>query len=818
MAGRKVGLGWLFGLFCSRRVTADRGGVAIGRDNYGSVSVLNVTDVPPTEVLEDLDGYLTRHAAQQLEHEKHSGKYIPDVFVEIRGAKNLARTFAHPVLFFRRSAEGVQRISIPATNRFLTKAGLPTLSFPAVKSGDAPPTMTAVREAAARIVGELSETKTEIEELRKAGSTAKVRPGCEAYFSENSYRMQTFGWGVIREIEARQNELNAAVASVFMLVGRAGQGKTNFVCDFVSTFLFRHNVPCAYITGRRLSTLSELPLDEAIRRLIFPDAGFNFHDAAKLLSAHAEKIQKPFILIIDGLNEHRKIRSFSLQLESFIETVAAYPYIKLLLTCRSEFFDQRFGNLLGISSADRIFIQRSPERERDTDQHYEEIQDGYFQFFKINKQKVAQQVLDSLRSDILLLRFFCEAYGARNRPAQYVQPTIRNLYRGEIFKTYLERKLGAADLFIQQVSDKLVPQGAMPSLISVLEHIVEHMLRSAKYGDVPISAIPDALHDALYGLLDEELVLRRDAPTNSSVFTPSQDTINFTFDEFRDYILSEYLVHRVFNKDPSVFQRYVNNSTPVDTEAIEGTKRYLFYASREERNSEFFDFFRRQQWYTDVYPVEIFNIDARLLQPEDVDAVLGVLKEGGYQACNVARSLAVRWNEEDNPLLNLRLLVSYLSNLDDGPFDALAKQTFRTEYGDRGLSATAFCKFVTRSVLPDLDRYLSIPNSLFTFLILLFPVDGGRELENECMATFRKLIEARPHVAIDVLAQSLEFRTGKHKPYVWKLLTQYCQHVSIAKRKILEELLGDPGPAATAALKREMARFAVRSKTCEPQA
>lgn len=603
-----------------------------------------------------------------------------------------------------------------------------------------------------------------------------------------------------------------------MLVGRAGQGKTNFVCDFVSTFLFRHNIPCAYLTGRRLSTLSELPLDEAIRRLIFPDAGFNFHDAAKLLSAHAEKIQRPFVLIIDGLNEHRKIGNFSLQLESFIETVTAYPYIKLLLTCRSEFFDQRFGNLLRSRSADRIFIQRSPERERDADQHYEEIQEGYFQFFGINTNKVAPQVLDSLRSDILLLRFFCEAYGARNKPAHYVQPNIRNLYRGEIFRTYLERKLGAADLFIRQASDKLAPQGAIPSLISVLEHIVDHMLRSAKYGDVPISAIPDALHDALYGLLDEELVLRRDAPTDSSVFASSQDTINFTFDEFRDYILAEYLVDRVFNKDRSAFLGYLNDSTPVDTEAIEGTKRYLFYASREERNSEFFAFYRREQWYTDVYPVEIFNIDARLLQPEDVDAVLGVLKGGGYQACEVARSLAVRWNEEDNPLLNLRLLVSYLSNLDDGPFDALAKQTFRTGYADKGLSATALCKFVTRSVLPDVERYLSIPNSLFTFLILLFPVDGGAELENECMATFRKFIEKRPHVAIDVLVQSLEFRTGQHKPYIWKLLTQYCQHVSLAKRKTLEELLGDPGPAASTALKREMARFSVRSKTCEPQA
>jgi hypothetical protein len=809
----KVAIKWFAGLFGGRRVTSDRGGVAIGGHNYGSVSVLTVTDTPPQAVLDDLDGYLARQAARQLESERHSGKYIPDVFVETRTAKNLARTFAHPALFFQRSMEGTHRISIAATNRFLTKAGLPTLSFPIATDDDAALSMTKVSDTSARVIRELSETKAEIEKLRTAGSNILVKAGCEAYFSENSYHMQMFGWGLARDIDARQDELNAVKARVFILVGRAGQGKTNFVCDFVDNFLFKHGIPCAYITGRRLSTLADESLDDAIRKLTFPDAGFSFHDAEKLLSEHAEKIQKPFVLIVDGINEHRRIANFSIQLESFIEAVMAFPHIKLLLTCRSEFFDQRFGNLLRSPSASRIFLQRSPERERDEDQHYEDLQAGYFAFFIVDTKKVSRQVLHSLKSDILLLRFFCEAYGAKNKPSNYVQPNIRNLYRGEIFRTYLERKLGAANLFIQQGSDKLAPQGALPDLISVLQHTVEHMLRSAKYGDVPISVIPENLHDALYGLLDEELVLRRDAPASGSVFSSSQDTINFTFDEFRDYLLAQYLVDRVFNNDPSEFQKYVDNSTPVDSEAIEGTKRYLFYASRDEQNPKFFDFFRCQQWYADVYSVEVFNIDTRSLEPEDVDHVIDLLRTGGHIAREVARSLAVRWNKDDNRLLNLDVLVSYLSQLDDREFDSAAKETFRTvRYDDNGLSATAFCKFITRVILIDINSYLASTNSLFAFLILLFPVDDAPDLENECMATFRSFMAQFPSNAADLLLQSLNYRTAQHKPYAWRLLAEFYGRVSVAQRETLEALIREIGNSGTTALQREMARYVDRSK------
>ena len=199
-------------------------------------------------------------------------------------------------------------------------------------------------------------------------------------------------------------------------------------------------------------------------------------------------------------------------------------------------------------------------------------------------------------------------------------------------------------------------------------------------------------------------MLRRDAPAGSSVFSQSQETINFTFDEFRDYLIAQYLVDQTFATNPDDFQNYIDNANPANCEAIEGIKRYLFYASRDESNVHFFDYYRAQSWYADVYPAEVFNIDTGLQRADDCDAIVGLLKAGGFVAKNVARSLSFRWYTRDNELLNLGLLVSYASQIDDNAFKDLIVGTFKTvRYSNDGAATTDFCRFINSHVLLNLD-------------------------------------------------------------------------------------------------------------------
>ena len=750
-------------------MSASNGSVAIGNNNYGIVNIANGSILQSSE---DIGSILAAQCRRQLEYEKRSGKYIPDVFVETRETKNLVRTFSHPVLFLTRTLEAIDRLNLPATNRFLTKAGLPILPCLDLHGNHTVHTLNDVCASVTQISIKLSEITTALEAYERESQEEPlpfpIKPGCEPFYEQNNYLFRWgFGWGVKKQINERVDELKAAQARVFILTGRAGQGKTNFVCDFVERFLLKHEIPCAYLSVRTISSLQVAEVGEAVQRLIFNGEAHSFPNAAKLLSLHAAKLNKPFVLVVDGLNEHPRILEFSKQMEHFVDAVLEYPNIKLLLTCRSEFFQQRFGNLIEMAAPDSIFVHDEHERLRD-EERYDEMQQSYFSFFEVRSELVSEQVIESLKTDILLLRFFCEAYGAKGKPADYQQPKIENIYREHIFKIYLEKKLGSADLFMQQASVGASRVGNKCDLRAILEGILKHMLDSWHFSDVPVSAIPVNLRSALDALLDEELVLRRDAPTGLSVFSQEQETINFTFDEFRDYLLAQYLLYRIYATDVAEFNKHIEKNDPKDSQIVEGIKKFLFYASRHKENEGFWDFYRHKSWYADVFSYEIFNIDAKLIRSEDVKCITEILKIGGEKARAVARKLAISWHSKRHPLLNLDLLLSIVTSGDDLQINNLIMANFKPDWrGDRSSLASSFCKFVAEKVLPDFNPTTDeAEKNLFRLLVLLLPVDANANLDSECMDLFRKVLEQHHDFGIGLLADSLQYRPTLHMPYV----------------------------------------------------
>ena len=146
------------------------------------------------------------------------------------------------------------------------------------------------------------------------------------------------------------------------------------------------------------------------------------------------------------------------------------------------------------------------------------------------------------------------------------------------------------------------------------------MISTGQFGNVPTTLIPDELQRALYSLLDEELIIRRD-PAGTQESGSATETINFTFDEFRDYMLAQYLVCRVFQRGESEFAAAVAKIDPERSQSVEGLKRFLFYASRKDGDTAFHDFYKDHAWYADAYPSEVFNLDPRQLATADRNAM-----------------------------------------------------------------------------------------------------------------------------------------------------------------------------------------------------
>ncbi len=721
---------------------------------------------------------LSTQVRRQLDFERKSGKYIPQVFVETRSTKDLARAFAHPVLFLPRTVEAIGRINIPGFSRVLGKCGLPPLP-PLTKNAGRLHSPDGAPEAVDRIFGELALLRSAVapyEALRyKDPPPLPIPAARRPFFDANTFTLQEFGLGLKWRLKDVDHALRAVRSRVFILTGKAGQGKTNFVCDFVEKFLIPHQIPSAYLSGRALSGFSTSDLGDTIQKLVLDGKTASFSKAAELLSDHARDARKPFVLVIDGLNEHHRLSEFALQLHQFIGTFLQYPNLRLLLTCRSEFFRQRFGALVSDPViAEQTLLWEANEQKLD-DESFDRMVDGYFEFFGVTEARVSERVTHLLRKDVLLLRFFCEAYGSKGKGPDYVQPTIRGIYRDQIFEIYLSRKLDTAHSFFARLTDQVAPVSPKAELWSVLEQLLQHMLSTWTFGNVPASVVSKELQPAFYSLLDEELILRRDMPPDDRPFPSATETINFTFDEFRDFLLAQFLLRRVYSSaDRSAFESCVSRGAPEEHQVVEGIKRFLFYASRQPANSEFWEYYKTTAWYSDVYDDEVFKIDGELHTPLDEEAAVASLRTGGDRGRNVARSLALNWHREFSPVLNLGLLLGHITQSTDHAFDDLIAKTFRTvDYGQhQGANASAFAEFVVEKIFPTFSTAPDALNQwIVRFMIVLLPVDANANMNSKVDEAFRQLITSQKTYTVGLLEESLDWTLTRHLPYVWRLLS-----------------------------------------------
>jgi hypothetical protein len=722
----------------------------------------------------DVLGLSQKTSRDHVEYEKRTGRYIPGVFVETRETKQLARCFCHPVLFFQRSTESTKLLNLLRWNRFLDRAGLPPLPVPTFSSISYEKTLCGVYQASIGAAESLESLLTAIKEYKsdehRAMLASSVPSPKRAFFEMNAHALRNELQTLPYFVNDILDELKLPKKRIFMLTGRAGQGKTNLLCDLVENFLFKHEIPCAFVSARELGLKQNADLGKTICEHLFGSKITTIKDAWELLSREAVRLGKPFVLVIDGLNEHRNIQLFAQQLEIVVDAMLQYPGLRCLFSCRSEFFEDRFSNFVKGHLNSEMFLCNATEGRLE-DAERDELVTLYFAHFQIDEGRVAEEVRKELTRDMLLLRFFCETYGGRDKDSNYVQPDIRHFYRDELFERYLNQKLNTADLFLQTITTAVSPISTVQSLQRVLELCAERMISTWEFSNVPMSAIPGELHAALYSLLDEELIIRKDAVRDQAIGV-SSDALNFTFDEFRDYMLAQYLLHRVFPIDRSRFALLLNKSDAERSQPTEGLKKFLFYASRKTKNDVFYHFYQGLPWYADVYDTEVFNLDGRILGDGDRVRIRERLAKNDYRAAAISQRLSFRWSGSYWQVLNLSLLLEFMSSAATEVYRRLIVENFGAHrHMAEDSLAVEFCAFSSKiASRKDFDQRFDEFRPIVEFLILLLPVESTSLLNSPAYDVLLKFLRRSAAHVTELLLESLNYGFDDHKPFVWRLL------------------------------------------------
>ncbi|WP_234054165.1 MULTISPECIES: hypothetical protein [unclassified Xanthobacter] len=483
--------------------------------------------------------------------------------------------------------------------------------------------------------------------------------------------------GTASRLTSRLNDARALIGlicnKIFLVTSMAGQGKTNFVCDLVENQFRLFEIPCLFIPARQLNGFAPgTRLFNYIAHNRYAPDGTKLHDYLALFDQVAHDVEKPFVILIDGINEVTDLTSFNEELKAFCSAVCQYDCIKLVITCRSEFFDERFATMLDEPFAAHIHRVNDLRSEM-TDLSKARLLNAYLAHFRIKGSRQGQAKA-FLENDLLLLRIFCERYEGSD--VGYVT----DIYKGDLFVDYLRKKIGSFPLQHQAK--------AQPTLFK----IAASMLAADDFSKLSVRDFSAEEQEIVRRFVEDDVILRREVDSGG-LAAVGDLAISFTYDELRDFTIAYQLVGRAAAGHAQALTEMLARlpSRPV----YEGVYRYAYLLARNANDTAAIAACEAAPNFT-----EHFSLNVRLLPPsvqtsEDVAHVKGILADAGASRRwpRVALFLLHRRNAAD--LLNIAILIGHLNDLEDAEHATFIRAIFG---GDRDYDALAWRQSINELV------------------------------------------------------------------------------------------------------------------------
>ena len=597
---------------------------------------------------------------QKIEDEKRTKKYIPSVFVETSETKEEMRYFANPMFFYRKIDDDLRRIDLAHFNELLSMAKIKPVAdnLREITTLEVPNDLSELRTR-------LVQQSTVLEAIQKHVSPFTWCGGDRAErFAPSDYltgywevfriSIESNGSGVFRSLEKVSKKIGIAQAKIFLVTGMAGQGKTNFICDLIENQFRVFEVPAIFIPAR---SLNDYPRPNRILSYIrnnrfAPDVP-DLHDLFTLLNNVAEECQKPFVIAIDGINEVSDLDGFVAELRVFLEALCQYDFIKIVITCRNEFFDHKFAGVFEPQFSDHLYRVKDLRSEM-SDDNKSQLLRAYLRHFQI-KASLSKRAKEFLKNDFILLRIFCEIHEGKS--IGYVP----DIYKGDIFEGYLTKKISEFPTSLKQKA------------LNSLYKICTRMLDKENFSQISVEGFDDPERQIIEQLIGEDIILRREVPS-TGLASLGIENISFTYDELRDFLLAYYTVTRLVELDPTqvaaIFEKIPE--WPI----YEGFFRYVYVLARKHNNDTILTACEASDDFGKHYLNNLSLLSADIQTPEDVRRVQIILNDSAVDSDFRDVVWFLFRKREESEYLNIRILLDHVNSLGDEKSERFIRSMF----------------------------------------------------------------------------------------------------------------------------------------------
>ena len=635
----------------------------------------------------ELKNQLIKQSVFQVEKNISSGKYIPATFLEVNNLKDHIRYFSDPSIFHQKIFSKAESLNFDYLRRRLHELNKGKFEF-------------TMNDFDSINIVDFNTLYSNATKLHK-------------YLALKSEELDSDGnlkWAFSYKVKRITEDAEFIYKKLCILTADAGQGKTNFICDFVNNVLVKREIPSLYVNGYELDASD---VANSLAKAIYPSGSYSFQEILKTVKEYCSYTMKPFVIIIDGLNENMDSKLFCTNLCTLLKELLNCDFVKVLLTCRTEYYKEQFSSIGQIFSDQCIKIDHihSHLEKKQKDR----LVNNYLAHFNI-RAHITEDIIKEFSNNILLLRIFSEAYKGEN------MHNIRDLRKAELFENYYNK-------MCDDISSRMSNNGYLSTnnhfISEFIQNIISHMIQIEKYNNIDIRKVIGRVSQeqlSLYNrFLDENIILRRDLITSSGAFGRSE-VINFTYDEFRDYLIASYLINITYNDSKDLFENFIKVNTESKSIIAEGIRSFLFLISKKSKNVELDNFLASLDWYDDIFLRYVWEIKDEFISNDDVLRVKRLLPEFNKKVipCLIFRG---RWDTNKFKILNINIVLEYLASLDD---DGLNDKFYTIWYrgGDYGINYKYLNNFLDelKKLNKNKDFFKNIDaHNVFKVLIYITP-------------------------------------------------------------------------------------------------
>lgn len=568
---------------------------------------------------------------------KDSAKYIPDIFVEEGFYKDNLRCFSLPLLFINRIIEDLNKIDFTKVNFILEGKKLQKIQFSdylnKVNADTYNSIVIELKKEIKRCLNFLEQLKND--EKSKEGSLEEI-------FSQGIYLKEFLKW----KLEKLLNQLEFLSYRFLLLTRNAGQGKTNFVCDFTENFLMKRKIPTVYYNA---SDFCELP-SIVIKRFLTINGMYDEEYMASMLTEIWEKTKVPFVIVIDGLNENISLPHFENYIKQSIDELIQLPFIKIIMTTRNELLEERFGQLTQ-QNVGNTFFRMDMSRKRES-RFSERIFEGYLRYFDVHivNKSLFESTYRMLTNDTLLLRFFCEVNRHKKEVYMY------NIYKYALFNQYYEKKK-------EEMKYKNIPGGEM-LFDQLVDLICKYMVENRLFNNIPKNILNINEIQLLDILLEADVIFKEDQIIKKGFLEENETVLSFTFDEFRDFCITKYLLKQVdaLISFPKIWETMCNENWSI----LEGVEKYVFFLAKTTAQG-ILPIIDKSRNYQRMYWENIWNLEDKYITNEDIQEIKKQFEIKSRYRKKIIECLLLRRDRSYFKIANIDLLFEIMDDIADRP-------------------------------------------------------------------------------------------------------------------------------------------------------